>query len=436
MSKYTMPPRQKMINLLYVILIAMLAINVSSDVLEGYKLMDKDLEARINNTKAYTDTLRMQIAGKAGLAEALTDISTRTDEMLCMIDSLREAVAEYADKDDYKPGELKAIDDLNAVPGVFLSATDGAGKDFRIALAAYRDDMAAYVADSARRNYAASFLPLTSSIKGMSWERETFSYLSAIGGVMMLNRLEEAVLMTSVEAYEALLNQGVGGAGHYVLINENQRVVDDNGLFDVPVVLVSPSVTKTLYAGITNELSIFCAGIPLDELIFTTSGGSVSRDGGMCLITPANGQKTMTLKIDCVREGRQVHLCDYDYSIKPLPDPSPFLSYKGADGNVHRYYGGVPIRKADLQNIVAIGAEVNEGPEMQFVVRSFDTVSIKSGKDGDITSLHSSTGKLTAAQKDQIDKLSSGDKFYVTSIVVESSRGGSKQVSPINMVVF
>ena len=56
MSKYTMPPRQKMINLLYVILIAMLAINVSSDVLEGYKLMDKDLEARINNTKAYTDT--------------------------------------------------------------------------------------------------------------------------------------------------------------------------------------------------------------------------------------------------------------------------------------------------------------------------------------------------------------------------------------------
>lgn len=95
MSKYTMPPRQKMINLLYVILIAMLAINVSSDVLEGYKLMDKDLEARINNTKAYTDTLRMQIAGKAGLAEALTDISTRTDEMLCMIDSLREAVAEY-----------------------------------------------------------------------------------------------------------------------------------------------------------------------------------------------------------------------------------------------------------------------------------------------------------------------------------------------------
>ncbi len=436
MSKYTMPPRQKMINLLYVILIAMLAINVSSDVLEGYKLMDKEFEARINKTKAYVDTLRMQMAGNHALVEASTDIEARTSAILCMIDSLREAVAKYADKDDYKPGELKAIDDLNAVPGVFLSATNGAGKDFHMALSSYRDAMVAYVADSARRDYASSFLPLTSSIKGMSWERETFSYLSAIGGVMILNRLEEAVLMTSVEAYESLLLQGGGGAGHYVLINENQRVVDDNGLFDVPVVLVSPSVTNTLYGGITNELNIFCAGIPLDELIFTASGGTVSRDGGMCLITPGDGQKAMTLKIDCMKEGRKVHLCDYNYIIKPLPDPSPFLSYRGTDGRVYRYYGGVPISKNDLQNIIAVGAELNEGPEMKFVVRSFDTVSIKSGKDGEITSLHSSTGKLTAEQKRQIDNLSSGDKFYITSIVVESEGGGKKQVSPINMVVF
>ncbi|MFK1998318.1 hypothetical protein ACIXFW_18145 [Bacteroides fragilis] len=42
MAKYTLPPRQKMINLLYVVLIAMLAINISSDVLEGYGRMNND----------------------------------------------------------------------------------------------------------------------------------------------------------------------------------------------------------------------------------------------------------------------------------------------------------------------------------------------------------------------------------------------------------
>ena len=40
MAKYTLPPRQKMINLLYVVLIAMLAINISSYVFDGYGLIN------------------------------------------------------------------------------------------------------------------------------------------------------------------------------------------------------------------------------------------------------------------------------------------------------------------------------------------------------------------------------------------------------------
>lgn len=42
MSKYVMPPRQKMINLIYVVLIAMLGINISKDALEGYDLLSND----------------------------------------------------------------------------------------------------------------------------------------------------------------------------------------------------------------------------------------------------------------------------------------------------------------------------------------------------------------------------------------------------------
>ena len=52
MGKYTLPPRQKMINLLYVILIAMLAINISADVLEGYKLLNKESAVRFQKAVA------------------------------------------------------------------------------------------------------------------------------------------------------------------------------------------------------------------------------------------------------------------------------------------------------------------------------------------------------------------------------------------------
>lgn len=47
MIRKKLSPRQKMINLMYVVLMAMLALNVSSDVLEGFSLVDEGL----NRTK-------------------------------------------------------------------------------------------------------------------------------------------------------------------------------------------------------------------------------------------------------------------------------------------------------------------------------------------------------------------------------------------------
>ena len=250
MSKYVMPPRQKMINLLYVILIAMLAINISSDVLQGYDLVDKKLMERIAATEEYIDTMRVQVAMRHD--EQLIAVSeqayARTQSMRLMLDSLREAIAQYADKDDYCRGKLHARDDLNATPGVMLSATNGKGKALRLALDAYRESMLQLIADSTKRVYVSSFLNLQSSVRGMSWERETFSYLPAIGGVMMLNCIEEEVVQMLAEVHHSLLEDGLAGVrsgvGSYVLINEGQRIVDDNGMFDVPVVLVSPSVIR------------------------------------------------------------------------------------------------------------------------------------------------------------------------------------------------
>ena len=277
MSKYVMPPRQKMINLLYVILIAMLAINISSDVLQGYDLVDKKLMERIAATEKYIDTMRVQVAMRHD--EQLIAVSeqayARTQSMRLMLDSLREAIAQYADKDDYCRGKLHARDDLNATPGVMLSATNGKGKALRLALDAYRESMLQLIADSTKRVYVSSFLNLQSSVRGMSWERETFSYLPAIGGVMMLNCIEEEVVQMLAEVHHSLLEDGLAGVrsgvGSYVLINEGQRIVDDNGMFDVPVVLVSPSVINTLYAGYGNVLNIFCAGVPFCRRSITAS---------------------------------------------------------------------------------------------------------------------------------------------------------------------
>lgn len=62
MANYKLPPRQKMINLLYVILIAMLAINISGEVLDGFITANKDMKHNVEGLKEYNEVLEKQLA--------------------------------------------------------------------------------------------------------------------------------------------------------------------------------------------------------------------------------------------------------------------------------------------------------------------------------------------------------------------------------------
>ena len=50
-------PRQKMINLMYIVLMAMLALNVSSDVLKGFSLVDESLNRSTSNSTTQNESL-------------------------------------------------------------------------------------------------------------------------------------------------------------------------------------------------------------------------------------------------------------------------------------------------------------------------------------------------------------------------------------------
>lgn len=438
MSKYTMPPRQKMINLLYVILIAMLAINISADVLDGYKIMNKEFSARIEDVSAYNDTLKSKILteGMPERRQLAIGIGNKADSVRMLLDDLKEDIAKSADKDDYKPGKIKAEDDLNAVPSVFLSATKGRGKELREALINFREYASACISDSCRRHYAASFLKVDSRSLGMSWEKETFSYLPAIGGIMVLNKLEENVLMTVAEAYQSLLfdaDQSKMKQGQrYVLINEGQRVINDDGTIDLPAVSVSSSATSILYRNYDNAMNIFCAGITQDKLIASISSGKIYRKGAAWIANPGSA-KQVTIAFECVRNNRRVKLFSNVFQVKPLPDPIPYLVYK--DGNsTLKYYGSVPIHRSALANAIEVRAEAAEGPAMNFKVTGFETILIKANSNK-ISSAHSSGSHISEAQRNQISQIERGDKFYITSITVVGATG-KKQIAPINTIIL
>ena len=100
-----MSPRQKMINLMYIVLTAMLALNVSSDVLNGFSQVEDGL-ARSNRTltmrnAALLDQLQAFVdknpeKGSAWLAKA-KDVHRATDDLYQYIDSLKYAIVVEAD---------------------------------------------------------------------------------------------------------------------------------------------------------------------------------------------------------------------------------------------------------------------------------------------------------------------------------------------------
>ena len=50
-KKRTVSPRQKMINLMYVVLMAMLAMNISNEVLDGFSIVDESLIRSTDNAE-------------------------------------------------------------------------------------------------------------------------------------------------------------------------------------------------------------------------------------------------------------------------------------------------------------------------------------------------------------------------------------------------
>ena len=54
-------PRQKMINLMYIVLTAMLALNVSSDVLNGFALVESGLMRTNMNVRDRNEVLYLQL---------------------------------------------------------------------------------------------------------------------------------------------------------------------------------------------------------------------------------------------------------------------------------------------------------------------------------------------------------------------------------------
>jgi gliding motility-associated protein GldM len=146
-------PRQKMINVMYLVLTAILALNVSNEVINAFKVVDKSLVTSNTNINASNNTLYESLKDKLTKPEskekaeiwepkAMT-AKTLSADMMTYIDSLKLALKKGADL-RMKFNGKDSVEDFredNLDASTRLFETKGEGKILKDRLDQYKDQM-------------------------------------------------------------------------------------------------------------------------------------------------------------------------------------------------------------------------------------------------------------------------------------------------------
>src|SRR5687768_9541147 len=125
-------PRQKMINIMYLVLTAMLALNVSAEILNAFNIVNNSINTSNQsitdkNTDTYLafDEKMKEDAAKTGpFKQKAEQVRLASAEMYTFLDSLKERIVrESGGRDEF--GELKSKDNLDAPTRVMENQKQG-----------------------------------------------------------------------------------------------------------------------------------------------------------------------------------------------------------------------------------------------------------------------------------------------------------------------
>ena len=211
-------PRQKMINLMYLVFIAMMALNVSSEVLDGFELVEGSLRTSIDNTstrneivteelKAYYQTNPEKVRE---WYEKGTKVKEASDSLYNYVQDLKVRIAQIADGKDADVNNIDHKDDLEAASRVMLSPVSGEGKKLRQSIEKYRTLMGEMVEDSAKTRIIEASLSTTpphkAGINTRTWEEALFENMPVAAAVTLLTKLQSDIRYAEGEVLSNLLS--------------------------------------------------------------------------------------------------------------------------------------------------------------------------------------------------------------------------------------
>ena len=216
-KKRPVSPRQKMINLMYVVLMAMLALNVSNEVLNGFDIVEKSLNRTTENSakenRAIYEDFEQQMKANPQKVKEWYDkaqlVKHMSDSLFDFAAELKLAIAREADGKHGDPSNIQSKEDLEAANQVMLAPGRGRGEELRQAINSFRERMVKMVPDTAQQKIIESNLttevPTNVASLGKNWQEHMFEAMPAAAAVTLLSKLQNDVRYAEGEVLHTLV---------------------------------------------------------------------------------------------------------------------------------------------------------------------------------------------------------------------------------------
>ena len=206
-------PRQKMISMMYVVLTAMLALNVSAEILNGYSLVDESMRTNISIGEAKVSSLQGQFDGllqtdsiKANLVKSKIDsVILMSDQMCDAVTAIQKRMILLIDGAEADTLSKDKMGDLNIPSQVGIQEKKGA--ELKAKMNEYAAFMASVV-DSAKAQSIHSTFATPDIKKGgetKTWEAGVFLDMPAIASITVLDKIKNDVKNAEADALSALI---------------------------------------------------------------------------------------------------------------------------------------------------------------------------------------------------------------------------------------
>ncbi|MDR1115503.1 MAG: gliding motility protein GldM [Tannerella sp.] len=276
-------PRQKMINLMYLVFIAMMALNVSSEVLDGFELVENSLRtstenSTMRNNQVKEDLDRAYEANAAKVGEWYNkgvDVKKQSDELFGYVNELKLRIVLEADGKDGDINDIRQKDNIEAASRVMLAPVVGEGKKLKERIENYRDNMSGLVGDTSKKAMFESLLstvvPKKAGIIPGSWEIALFENMPVAAAITLLTKMQNDIRYVEGEVLSTLITNvdvddyRVNKIEAFVI--PKSQIVTSGTPYEAELVLAAVDSTKqpqyflgeTLLAG--NRITIPTSGV-------------------------------------------------------------------------------------------------------------------------------------------------------------------------------